>query len=438
MRKMWLIAVIAVLATGMFGGSAGAFQDVGGKTGEAVMALKERGIVHGLDGWRFDPGRDITLAEAVSMIVKGLLPSSDGDSDSKSAVDKSSGNDAWYAGSFAAAASAGLPIPANGNPGAAVSTLQFQEWVRAAVSVSVPGFKWPDEKLNLPKEAILTRGEAAERLYEAIRLVEEQTQKPSSSPGRYADVNGLHMYYEIHGSGGQPLILLHGAYMSIDTAFSALIPDLAADRTVIAVEFQGHGRTADIDRPITVQQLADDVSELLRQLDMQKVDVFGYSLGGAVGLQLAIRHPDAVRKLAVASVNYTSEGTYPEVAAFMDQVTPEMFAETPVVEEYNRLSPNPEAFPDLVRKLSEMNMIRQDWTDQVKQIKVPVLTMIGDSDNVRLEHAMEMFRMLGGGVAGDLGGMPASQLAIFPGTTHYTMIMQTGLLLDTLKPFLDQ
>ncbi|WJH35401.1 alpha/beta hydrolase [Paenibacillus sp. CC-CFT747] len=272
-------------------------------------------------------------------------------------------------------------------------------------------------------------------MYQAIRFLETAPAMPAK--GSYAEVNGLKMYYEIHGSGGHPLVLLHGAYSSIESSFGSLIPELAKTRQVIAVELQGHGRTADIDRPLSCQQLADDVAGLLRQLNIGQADVFGYSLGGGVGLQMAIRHPESVRKLAVASVNYTSDGAYPEVAAFMDQVTPELFADTPVLEEYKRVNPKPEAFPELVKKLNQMNALKQDWTEGVRTIKAPVLTIIGDSDNVRPDHAVEMFRLLGGGVAGDLAGLPNAQLAVFPGTTHYTMISRTHLLLAAVVPFLD-
>src|SRR3712207_1199115 len=163
--------------------------------------------------------------------------------------------------------------------------------------------------------------------------------------GSYAEVNGLNMYYEIHGVG-EPLIVLHGAYMTID-AMGEVVASFAEARQVIAVELQGHGRTADIDRPITYEQMADDVAALLRHLGTQSADVFGYSMGGAVALQVAIRHPEVVRKLVVASASYTSEGAHPELMEMIPAITPEVFAGTPIEEEYLRLAPNPEDFPTL-------------------------------------------------------------------------------------------
>ncbi len=144
----------------------------------------------------------------------------------------------------------------------------------------------------------------------------------------YASVNGLHMYYEIHGTG-EPLVLLHGAYMTID-AVGELVPSLAETRQVIAVEMQGHGRTADIDRPITYEQMADDTAALLRHLGTGQADIFGFSMGGGVALQLSIRHPGLVRKLVVASASYTSDGMQPELHEMIPGITPEMFAGSPI------------------------------------------------------------------------------------------------------------
>lgn len=252
----------------------------------------------------------------------------------------------------------------------------------------------------------------------------------------YAPVNGLNLYYEIHGTG-QPLVLLHGAYMTIN-AFSELLPTLAANRQVIAVELQGHGRTADIDRPIRYEAMADDIAALMQEIGVENADIFGYSMGGGVALQLAIRHPQRVRKLVVASATYKSEGVYPEVLAMIETITPEVFAGSPYEAEYLRLAPNPSDFPTLVAKLTELDSEVQDWpSEDIRAIKSPTLLIIGDSDIVRPEHAVEMFRLLGGGVPGDLGGLPHSQLAVLPGTTHVTVMERTDLLLSMISPFLD-
>jgi pimeloyl-ACP methyl ester carboxylesterase len=253
----------------------------------------------------------------------------------------------------------------------------------------------------------------------------------------YASVNGLNLYYEIHGTGGQPLVLLHGAYMSID-AFGTLLPSLAATRQVIAAEMQGHGRTADIDRPLSYEQMADDIAALLAELGIASVDVFGYSMGGGIALQVAIRHPQLVRKLVVASATYNSEGMYPELLALFDTITPESFADTPMESEYQRLAPNPDDFPTLVAKLTELDKQIQDWpAEDIQSIKAPTMLIVGDSDVVRPEHALAMFRLLGGGVCGDLSGLPNARLAVLPGTTHVGVIEQIDLLLAMIPPFLD-
>lgn len=253
----------------------------------------------------------------------------------------------------------------------------------------------------------------------------------------YAPVNGLEMYYEIHGAG-QPLLLLHGAYNSIDFTFGAVLPTLARSRRVIAVETQGHGRTADIDRPLTYEQMADDAAALLQHLGIARADVFGYSMGAGTALQLAIRHPDLVRKLVLVSVTFNSGGLHPEVLAGISAITPEAFAGTPFEEEYFRLAPNPDDWPVLVDKLKQLDLTVQAWLPaDIQGIAAPTLAIIGDSDIVRPEHAVELFRLLGGGVPGDLAGLPNSQLAILPGATHISVILQTDLLLAIISQFLD-
>jgi pimeloyl-ACP methyl ester carboxylesterase len=253
----------------------------------------------------------------------------------------------------------------------------------------------------------------------------------------YAPVNGLQMYYETHGVG-QPLVVLHGSFMTIGL-MGRLIPALAESRRVIAVEFQGHGHTADIDRPITYEGLADDTAALLRHLGVDIADVYGYSLGGGVALQVAIRHPGLVRKLVVVSASYTSEGAYPEVWAGIEQITPALFDGTPWREAYDRTAPHPEAFPTLVAKLKQLDMTPYDWTaEAVRAIAAPTLIAIGDADGTRPEHAVEMLRLRGGGVFGDLAPrLPASQLAILPGTTHVGMLDRADWLAPMVTAFLD-
>jgi pimeloyl-ACP methyl ester carboxylesterase len=253
----------------------------------------------------------------------------------------------------------------------------------------------------------------------------------------YAPVNGLNMYYEIHGTG-QPLVLLHGAFSAIGTSFGALLPGLAKTRQVIAFDMQAHGRTADIDRPLSLEQMADDTAAALKHLGIDRADIFGYSMGAGIALHLAIRHPDVVRKLVLASVTYNLSGVHPGLWEGFADMKPEMMFGSPWHDEYLRIAPNPDGFATLFAKKSQMDKKIQDVPAEVIQaIKAPVLLIIGDSDIIRPEHAVEFFRLLGGGVAGDVAGLPNSQLAILPGTTHVTVVYRADLLLAIIPPFLD-
>jgi len=257
----------------------------------------------------------------------------------------------------------------------------------------------------------------------------------------YAPVNDLSMYYEIHGRG-RPLLLLHGAYMTIDT-MAAILPELAKTRQVIAVEQQGHGHTADVDRPLTYEQMADDTSALIRHLGIDDADILGYSMGGGIALQLAIRHPDQVRKLVVASASFTSDGMHAVALEMFPSITPELFAGSAIEEAYLRTAPNPGDFPKLVEKLTQLDTTPYAWPEQdIREIAAPTLIVLGDSDGIRLEHAITLFGLLGGGVMGDLAGMPKSQLAVLPGTAHFVppgfgLLDRAEWLLAMIPPFLD-
>lgn len=254
----------------------------------------------------------------------------------------------------------------------------------------------------------------------------------------YAPVNGLQMYYEIHGAG-EPLVLLHGAVSGIGTSFGAVLPQLAKNRRVIAVEYQGHARTADVDRPLTYPQLADDVVGLLRHLGLERADFFGYSMGSGIALELAIAHPEVVRKLVLASVAYSPDGCHPGLLEGMAELTPDMMAGSPFEEEYLRLAPHPEHFATLLEKVKRVDVEFTGWpTEAVGSIQAPVLLVIGDSDLVRPEHAVEMFRMFGGGVFGDVTGLPDSQLAILPGTTHVGVADRADWLAPMIDSFLSR
>ncbi len=258
-----------------------------------------------------------------------------------------------------------------------------------------------------------------------------------AAEGRYAPVNGLSMYYEIHGAG-RPLVLLHGAFMTIEGSFQKMLPTLAETRQVIAVEQQAHGRTADIDRPLTYEGMAADTVALLRHLEISEADIFGYSMGAAIALEIAVRHPDLVHKLVLASPSYTREGSYPEMYEGEENLTPEDLAGSPFAEEYARTAPNPDDWPVLIEKVKQLDRGFRGWTaEEIRSIRVPTLVIIGDSDVTRPEHAVEIFRLLGGGVPGDLVGLPASRLAVLPGTTHITLIDRTDWLLSMIGEFLD-
>jgi pimeloyl-ACP methyl ester carboxylesterase len=254
----------------------------------------------------------------------------------------------------------------------------------------------------------------------------------------YAAVDGLRMYYEVHGRGGTPLLLLHGGLFDIDQQFGALIPGLAADRRVIATDFQGHGRTNDVDRPLRSSDLAADVVRLLRHLEVERADVFGFSIGGAVALHLAIERPDLIRKLIVSSVSFSPEGDRPENAGAVGEMTVDMIAGTPMEQAYREKSPHPERLQTLLDKLGTFDEGSSGWSEaQIEGIAAPTLITVGDCDAVTLSHAVRFLQLRGGDVNGDFVGVPSSQLAVFPGTTHFHGLDRTELVLDVVRTFLD-
>jgi pimeloyl-ACP methyl ester carboxylesterase len=248
-------------------------------------------------------------------------------------------------------------------------------------------------------------------------------------------VNGMDIYYEISGEG-DPLFVLPGAYMAIPD-MGEIIPLLAKTHKVIAMEFQGHGRTEDIDRPITYENLADDVAGVMDALHIEKADVFGYSMGAGAAIQLAIRHPEKVDQLISASGSYDAAGMQPAYNAFIPQMKPEMFIGTPMEEAWKKLAVNPDGFPAFVDRMIALEHQPMDWEAGVKTIKSPVLIIAGDSDVVTLEHEVAFFKLLGGGVMGDMGApLAASRLAILPATAHTAVINQPELLHLVIEPFL--
>jgi len=253
----------------------------------------------------------------------------------------------------------------------------------------------------------------------------------------YAAINGLNMYYEVHGEG-RPLVLLHGNLSTVEVDFGRIIHTLAATRQIVAVEQQAHGHTADIDRPLRTKTWAADTAALLDTLGIAEADVFGYSSGSAVAVHLAIQRPELVRKLVLASIAYHKDGLHPGLLDGIQDLQPEHLAGTPFEESYARVAPRPQDWPVLIEKIKEMDSEVDEWSaEAIRAIGKPALLVYGDSDIVRPEHSAEIFRLFGGGVAGDLAGLPASRLAILPGTTHVTLVHRGEWLSSMIEEFLD-
>jgi pimeloyl-ACP methyl ester carboxylesterase len=266
----------------------------------------------------------------------------------------------------------------------------------------------------------------------AALLIAAAATAESQEAGKRVPVNGMQMYYEVSGQGA-PMVVLHGAYMDIPT-MGGIIPKLAKTHRVYALELQGHGRTTDIDRPITYPNLADDVAAFMDAVGLETADIFGYSMGGQVGLQLAIRHPAKVNKLVAASVSYDLRGWQPEFTAFIPQMTVEGMLQMPFFKEQADRKPG---FRALVAKLIQLEKEPMAWEAEVKQLKMPVLIVAGDADVSTLEHNVALFKLLGGGVMGDMGKpLPASRLAIMPATSHTAVITQVEMLHGFIEPFL--
>jgi pimeloyl-ACP methyl ester carboxylesterase len=259
-------------------------------------------------------------------------------------------------------------------------------------------------------------------------MTTDQTTKVRGA-GQYADVNGINLYYEIHGAG-RPLVLLHGGLGSGEM-FDPILPQLAEHHQVIAPDLQGHGRTADVDRPIDIRLMADDIGALIDHLGLQKPDVVGYSLGGGVAFQTAVRHPDRVRRLVMGSANIRRDAIPAEMLAQQAQVSGaavEFMKGTPMYQLYQRVAPRPEDFPRLLDKIGASMSKDFDFTEDVRGLKVPTLIIAADADMAPPSHYVEVFKLLDGGLrdGGWMGeGRPKGghALAIVPGATHYNIFM---------------
>jgi pimeloyl-ACP methyl ester carboxylesterase len=260
--------------------------------------------------------------------------------------------------------------------------------------------------------------------------------QPTPTTG-YAPVNGLKMYYEIHGSG-EPVVLLHGAFMTIPGNWTGWIAELAKTRKVIAIEMQGHGRTADIKRDVSATHLADDVAALLDHLRIPRADLIGYSMGGGVAMECAVRHPEKVRKVVSISAVFRDDGWVKEGREGIARLTADAFKGSPIEAEYKKLSPTPNGFPDFVKHVVAMASKPHDLgADKLKATKAPMFFIHGDADGVRLDHIAEMYRLKGGEIQGDMRPRSASRLAILPNTTHVTLMERMPVIVPMVNDFLD-
>ena len=256
----------------------------------------------------------------------------------------------------------------------------------------------------------------------------------------YVPANGVNYYYEVHGRG-QPLLLLHGGLGSIDM-FGPILPALARERQIIAVDLHGHGRTVLGDRPISLVAIGDDLATVLEKLGYDSVDVLGYSFGGGAALRLAVQHPNLVRRLAIASAPYAQDGFFPEMLpqqAAVGAAMADAMKETPMYKSYVAVAPRPQDFPRLLDRMGELMRAPYDWSEDVKKLRGPVLLVYGDHDMIRPEHIVRFYQLLGEGQR-DAGWqrehMGKNRLAILPNLTHYEVFLSPALV-PTVLPFLN-
>lgn len=263
---------------------------------------------------------------------------------------------------------------------------------------------------------------------------------PAPRTGHVPASDGVNYYYEIHGKG-EPLLFLHGGLMSIDLS-GQVLQALAKERQVIAVDLQGHGRTTLGERPIDLVAIGNDLALVLKELDYDSVDVMGYSFGGGAGFRLAVQHPELVRRLVIVSAPFAQDGFFPEMLPQQAAVGAGMadaMKTNPMYQSYARVAPRPQDFPRLLDRMGEYMRRPYDWTEDVKQLKGPVMLVYGDADMVRPEHIVKVYQLLGGGLK-DAGWqrehMSKNRLAIIPNVTHYEMF-NSPMLVPTVLPFLN-
>jgi len=258
--------------------------------------------------------------------------------------------------------------------------------------------------------------------------------KPSNTG--YAPVNGIKVYYEVYGAG-RPIILLHGAFMNIEANWGQLIPGLSKTRKVIAIELQGHGHTPFSDRKLSNSALASDVKEVMDYLKIDSADIAGYSMGGSVAYQFAIEYPNRLRNLVIISSTYKSSGWLPEINDIFKKWKPELFTNSPMKAAYDAVAPDKTKWTKFIEQMIVFAGTPFDLGDaNISKIAAPVLIIAGDNDGLDKIELMKTYKLLGGGIAADLGAMPKSQLAIAPSQSHVSLMMQTTMILTYLDNFL--
>ncbi|HTJ53193.1 MAG TPA: alpha/beta hydrolase [Cyclobacteriaceae bacterium] len=272
-------------------------------------------------------------------------------------------------------------------------------------------------------------------LMSTLSIISEAQGIKANASG-YAPVNGLKIYYEEYGMG-DPVVLLHGSFMNINVNFGAMIPELAKTHRVIALEMQGHGRTADINRALSFTALADDVAGLMNYLKIDSATIVGYSMGATVALELALTHPEKVSKVIFISSVYKSDGWIKPVRDAFAMMSVEMLSNTPLKEIYNSLAPDKLHWKTFVSNMIKFENIPYDLgIENIRKMKAPMLIIQGDNDGVDLAHTTELYTACGGGIFGDMMPMPKSRLAILPATSHVSIMMQTNQLNALILPFI--